>query len=468
MKTNPLKFVIPTNLPVGRQGAGIQIMIVNQKDSCFRRNDNRLKFYPLFNTLKFTAVFLILLFSINTSAQESLSLEACYSLVNKNYPLVKQSNLLTKQNKLDVAIIKTGKLPTLDFSAQATYQSDVIELPITIPNVTIEPPNNDQYKATLSVQQLIYGGGLIDATIEAKDAALKTQQKQVEVNLYQLKKQVNQLYFSILLLQEKKALLAAKKTQLETTLKEVRAGVKYGMLLPASDNVLEVELIKIEQQFKELAITKKSLIETLSKFIGQKISTTIILENPIVSNNLKRELNRPELDLFQLQKEQITASEKLLAKKNLPKLVGFATGGYGNPGLNMLDNSFQSYYIAGLKINWNIFDWNATKTAQKSLKINKEFIDNQQEIFELNTNVELNQQQAEITKISTFIASDETIITLRKKILKSAKSQLKNGVITSSAYVTELTNLYEAENNLSTHKIQLLLAKANYKTTKGE
>ena len=410
---------------------------------------------------------LLFLFSITIFSQEKLSLEVCYTLVNKNYPLAKQQDLLTKQNELDIAVIKTEKLPTLDFSAQATYQSDIIELPITIPGVSIESPNKDQYKATVSVNQLIYSRGLVNANLEAKSAQLKTQQKQVEVNLYQLKEQINQLYFSILLLQEKKVLLVAKKTQLETTLKEVKAGVKYGILLPASDSVLEAELLKIAQQFTEIDLNKLSLVETLSKLIGQPISTKIHLENPIISNNLGTEIKRPELDLFNLQKNQIEASEQLLAKKNSPKLMGFATGGYGNPGLNMLDNSFQSYYITGLKINWNIFDWNANKTARKSLKINKEIIDNQQEIFTLNTNIELNQQLTEINKISSFIASDKTIVELRKQILKSAKSQLKNGVITSSAYITELTNLFEAENNLNTHKIQLLLAKANFKTTKG-
>jgi len=239
------------------------------------------------------------------------------------------------------------------------------------------------------------------------------------------------------------------------------------MLIPTSDSVLEAELLKINQQFTEIDFNKIILIETLSKLIGQDISMNIIVENPEVLTNLETKIKRPELSLFQLQKEQIEAAEQLIDKKNSPKLVGFATGGYGNPGLNMLDNSFQTYYMAGLKINWNIFDWNATKKERKSLQVNKEIIDNQQEIFMLNTAIELNQQQAEINKISNFIETDKTIIELREKVLKSANSQLKNGVITSSAYITELTNLFEAENNLSSHKIQLLLAKTNYKTTIG-
>ena len=417
--------------------------------------------------MKQLIIILLFLFSITVSAQETISLEECYTLVNKNYPLAKQHDLLTKQNELDLAVIKTKKLPQLNLEAQATYQSDVTSIPIVIPDATIQPANKDQYKTTISVNQLIYDGGLINASSNVKNASLKTQQKQVEVNLYQLKKQVNQLYFSILLLQENSTLLIAKKHQLETTLKEVKAGVKFGMLLPTSENNLKAELLKIAQQFNELNLKKLSLIETLSELIGQQISTEIHLKNPIILSNLETGIKRPELDLFHLQKEQIEASEQLITKKNSPKLMGFATGGYGNPGLNMLDNSFQTYYMTGLKLNWSIFDWNASKKERKSLQINKEFVDNQQEIFTLNTNIELNQQLAEIKKISSFIESDKTIIELRKKILKSANSQLKNGIITSSAYITELTNLYEAENNLNTHNIQLLLAKANYKTTKG-
>jgi outer membrane protein TolC len=410
---------------------------------------------------------LLMFASWGVYAQEELTLNKCYELVNANYPLAKQNELLSEQNSLDVSVIKASKLPQLDFSAQATYQSDVIELPFSFPGTTIEPPNNDQYKATVSANQLIYGGGVINKSIDVKEAELKVKQKQVEVSLYQLKKQVNQLYFSILLLQEKKELLTAKKEQLESKLKEVRAAIKFGVVLPASDKILEAELVKIEQQFIEIEQNKKSLFNTLSDLIGTEIASNTALQSPRVTAVLNSEIKRPELELFQLQTRQIEFSEKLMSKQNMPKLMGFGTGGYGNPGLNMLDNSFQPYYIVGLKLNWNIFDWNAIKNKRKSLQVNKSIIENQQEIFKLNTNIELNQHQSEIDKITAFIISDKTIIDLRKTILQSADSQLKNGVITSSAYITELTNLFEAENNLKTHQIQLLLTKANYNTTQG-
>jgi outer membrane protein TolC len=417
--------------------------------------------------MKKITFYCIILLSIGVSSQEKLSLKTCYTLIQKNYPLAKQNDLLAKQNKLDLEIINTGKLPQFDFLIQATYQSDVTQMLISIPGTKFEAPNLDQYKTNISINQLIYAGGKIDAAADLKAAELKTKQKQIEVSLYLLKKQVNQLYFSILNLQEKKDLLSAKKSQLEAQLKEVKAGITFGIILPSSEAVLEVEILKIEQYFLEIEANKKTLIETLSKLIGSEISTTIAFENPEVISDTTLEINRPELDLFQLKKDQIETSENLISKQNTPQIMGFATGGLGNPGLNMLENDFKTYYWVGVKLNWEVFDWNANKKERESLLINKDIVDNEMEIFNLNTNIELNEQKSEISKIESFIKSDQDIIVLREKILKTTASQLKNGVTTSSAYITELTNLYEAENNLNTHKIQLLLAKANYNVTKG-
>ena len=163
--------------------------------------------------MKNTILFVVFMLTFQMWSQQ-ISLEDCYELVTINYPLAQQSALLEKQNDIDLEVIGTEKLPQLELSAQATYQSDVIGLPIS----DIDRLNKDQYRATVSVNQLIYGGGVIDASLNAKSASLKTQQKQVEVNLYQLKRQVNQLYFSILLLQERSGLLTAKQDQLKANL----------------------------------------------------------------------------------------------------------------------------------------------------------------------------------------------------------------------------------------------------------
>lgn len=412
-----------------------------------------------FNILVF---FLISLFSWS---QQQINLETCYHLVTENYPLVKQKALLENKNNLELDAIDTAKLPLLGFNAEAWYQSDVTQIPI--PNSGIEPPNNDQYRATLSVNQLIYHGGSIDASSKVKLAQLKTQQKELEVTLYQLKQQVNQIYFSILLANESYSLLKAKQTQLETKLKEVKSGIQYGTILPSSDKIIEAELLRIKQQFSEINNNKTALIETLSALIGKPLNLTTEFQTPEISTSISPSVQRPEMVLFQLKKEEIESQEQLIQKENIPKVLGFATGGIGNPGLNMLDNSFQPFYTVGLKLNWNVFDWNSNKKKRESLLINKDIVDNETEIFQLNNNIQLNQYQKEIDKISENIVIDAEIIILRKEVLLATESQLRNGVITASTYITELTHLYEAENFLLTHNIQLELAKANYIITQG-
>ena len=416
--------------------------------------------------MKQIALILFTLFTIPVLGQQAITLQECYELVTVNYPLAKQSQLLKTQNQLDNEIISNAKLPQFNLNVQATYQSDVIEVPI--PNSSIEPLNKDQYRATFSVNQLIYNAGATDASLYVKSAQLKTKQKQIEVSLYQLKQQINLLYFSILLTQESYLLLKAKEAQLQAKIKEVKSGVKYGVLLPASDKVLEAELLKINQQFIEVENNKIAFIETLSSLIGKTLNNSTTFQRSLVETQLNDDINRPELELFQYKKEEIESSEALISKQNAPKVLGFATGGYGNPGLNMLDNSFQPFYTVGVKLNWNVFDWNTNKNERKSLAVNKDIVDNEAEIFKLNTNIDLNKQQREIEKIESIISSDLGIIELRKEVLQTADSQLINGVITSSAYITELTNLFEDENTLVNHKFQLQLAKANYNIIQGQ
>ena len=133
----------------------------------------------------------------------------------------------------------------------------------------------------------------------------------------------------------------------------------------------------------------------------------------------------------------------------------------------MLDNTFTTYYYTGLRLNWNVFDWNKNKTERQSLAINKDIIDSQEKTFELNNNLELVQIQSEIDKLNEYLTIDQEIIPIRENMVKSAASQLKNGVITSSAYMSEFTDLYEAKSNLNLHRIQLLLQQIKYQITNG-
>ncbi len=407
------------------------------------------------------ATFLLVAFYSN--AQQSLTLEDCYALDNKNYPIAKQIGLLQQKSDYEVNALQTGKLPKVDLNAQGTYQNQVT----TIPNPLLEPLNKDQYRATLDVNQLIYNGGLIDANAKLKEVQTKTQQQQVEVNLYQIKTRINQLYFSILLLQERKDILISKQEQLISKVKEVKSGIQYGAILPASEKVLEAEILKIKQQLSEIQFDKKRLFENLSTFTFSTVSETTTLQKPNLITEENSPNNRPELKYFELQNQQIEASKTVISKNNLPKLNAFGTAGYGNPGLNMIDNSYQPILMVGLKANWNVFDWNKSKAEKDALTVSANIVATEKETFLLNNSLQLQEMNNEIMKSEEIIKTDLEIIGLREYVEKSANSQLKNGVITASEYLVEFTNLYEAKTNQKIHEIQLALAKANYQVAKG-
>ncbi|WP_278036122.1 TolC family protein [Flavobacterium nitratireducens] len=177
-------------------------------------------------------IILLFLFPLLGFGQQKISLEDCYNWVDKNYPLAKQNELITKKTTLEIENSDKDYLPKVDLNAQATYQSDVTQVPIKIPNSTINPLNKDQYRATLDVNQIIYNGGLHGLNNKLKNTQNQLQQQQIAVSLYQLKLKINQLYFSIFLLQERKAILLAKQKQLQSKIAEVKSGVKFGALLP--------------------------------------------------------------------------------------------------------------------------------------------------------------------------------------------------------------------------------------------
>ncbi|UWX55349.1 TolC family protein [Maribacter litopenaei] len=413
--------------------------------------------------------FLLIVFFFSTivgHTQNSISLDACYEGLKANYPLAKQGAILEQQNTAELSAITSKTLPQFNLDAQATYQSEVTEVPI--PNGDINSLNNDQYRTTLTANQLLYNGGRIKASQQLQNSSTQRKQQEVEVNLYQLKQRVNQLYFSILLIDDQLLLLNAEKEQLNSTLNEVKSGVKNGVLLPTSDKVIEAELLKITQQYKEATNTKSKLITSLSTLIGVTLNTETSFQKPFLSIVETKDLNRPELSLFNLKKQEIEQQQNLLSKAIAPAVNAFATGGLGNPGLNFLENDFSAYYIVGLKLNWNVFDWNGNKKQRQALNFSKELISNQEDVFRLNTNTSLHEQQKEIETLESNMAIDQQLISLQQEVVRTFDAQLKNGVITTSQYIIELTKLFEAENQFNQHKTQLELAKANYNTLKGD
>jgi outer membrane protein TolC len=412
---------------------------------------------------KIIAILLLFFSLFESNAQQSITLQKCYDWAKQNHPLQEKSQILSTQSDWEIQALDAQKLPKIDLEAQATYQSDVMVLPISLPNISIESPDKDQYKATLTVSQLIYNGDVIDTQKELKKKQLEAQQKEIEVQLHPLKLQINQLFFGILLLQQKMEILQKNIEQLQNKKIEIEKLIATGSTYESAVEPIQVKILELTQNVVELNAQKLQQFDQLSLILGQKIQANTSLDMPeVISPSTSP---RSELELFELQKATTDLQKDLLQKQTLPKIMAFGTGGYGKPGLNMLDNSFAEYYMAGVKIQWNVYDFQANKKQRIAIALNKDLIDNQKKVFEWNQNNAVQNYQSEIVKYHTLLQTDLEIIQYRQKIVETAAKQLKHDLITTSDYTAEINKLLEAEINQKTHQILLALAQSNYNTT---
>src|SRR5690606_6600938 len=213
---------------------------------------------------------------------------------------------------------------------------------------------------------------------------------------------------------------------------------------------------------------RAAALQTLGDLIGIKIDTGTVLQRPVLDISVDDVLSRPELNLYNLQQQYVDASSRILGTTNTPKVSLFAQGGYGNPGLNVLDNTFQPFFMGGIRLSWTILDWNMTKGQRQALLIRKDLIDAERDAFELNTNTELKKQRAEIEKLTQLLRTHDEIIALRTRVTRSARTQLQNGTLTASQYLIEENALNESLINRSAHEIRLLQAYADYKIIQGD
>lgn len=420
--------------------------------------------------MKRLLLLLLIAFSLDTGAQplQQLSLATAWELVQKNYPAVKQKDLVRQTAGISVENLQKVFLPQFSISGQATYQSDVTSVPISIPGFSIEAPNKDQYKLVADVNQLIYDGGLTREQKALQQLNAKVEDQKVEVELYKVKERINQLFLSILYLDEQLKQVELVKKDIETGIKKVEAQVQNGVAFKSNLNMLKAELLKTGQRTVEISTSRIGLVAALSLFVGQELNEQVRLEQPVSLLVADHNINRPELKLYSEQENLINQQDKLILAKNQPKASLFAQAGYGRPGLNMLKNDFAFYSIGGLRFNWSLAGLYTKKKEKEQVQVNKKIVEVQKETFLLNTNAQLKQQQAEIDKLQQLIRSDEEIISLRKTVTEAAKAQLENGVITANDFLKEVNAEDMARQSLITHRVQLLQSQINYQTILGK
>ena len=397
---------------------------------------------------------------------QAQSLDDCQRAAEQNYPLIRQYDLIEKTTELTVANIQKGWLPQVSASAQATYQSDVVAFPDQFKQLyqqmglDMKGLKKDQYRVGIDVQQTIYDGGAISSQKAIAREQGKVQAAQNEVNLYNVRKRVNEMYFALLLLDDQILLNNDLQELLLVNEKKLASMVKNGTAAESDLQNVKAERLNVIQQKISLESQKRMLQTMLSTFCGIEVKA---VEKPALmadGDGLMTENRRPELKALDAQIGLLNAQEYALNSALMPKLGVFAQGYYGYPGLNMFEDMMRHKWslngIVGVRLTWNIGALYTRKNDKAKINNQRSMVDVQRETFLFNNNLEQIQQNEHIARYKKLTADDEEIISLRAAVRKAAESKLSHGIIDVNDLVREINQENAARVSQSMHEIEML------------
>jgi outer membrane protein TolC len=389
-------------------------------------------------------------------------------------PRARDAQLLASQSELRLKNIAAGRLPSVNVQGQGQYQSDVPHLSLTLPGTTqplISPP-----KATVDgyvgVDQRVFDRTL-GAQSRLEHAQLDEQQARVRTTLFTLRQQVNDAFFAAAGLQERSSALAATIVDLETRLRETDARIAEGTALPADSAAVEATLLERRQDALQIGADRRAALVRLSKLTGQSIAETDTLALPDLADAVAHARSapdtraRPEYEQFARTRDRIASQQDVASAQEKARVSAYGRVGYGKPGLNFISNQFESYGLAGIRVQWNAWTWGSADREREALAIQQELATADEEAFTKSIRVANESDLETIDRLRDAITLDDRIVMLREQVERSAQVRFQEAVVTASEYLDRNTELLQARFARAGHQVELAQARARLLTTLG-
>lgn len=405
------------------------------------------------------------------AAHAQTTLDECIGWAYDNYPQIKEMSLIEMTKDIDLKNAAYAWLPHLNISGKATWQSEVVEMPMDIPGMDINIPH-DQYGLTAEFTQQIWDGGTSRSQKELAEAGAEMKKTQLETNLWSIRSRVQNVFLGIILIDKQLELNRLLRESLERSSEEVKSRMEAGVALPSDQDQVSVNILSCLQQRASLDADRKSYVKILGLLTGRDM-TDVELAVPqdavnYVDDGARDFETRPEMAFYAAQLKQNEFQRRQLNTLISPKLNLSLQGGYGRPGMNMLSGDFSGYFVAGLKLQWNIGALYTRGLDKRKVNADAQKIDLTRKSFILNSSVEAEQKNNAILKARDVLEKDSEIIALRQRIRASGENQYREGTIKMNDYLSMLDEEYKAKANESMHEVQLMMAVYDMKNTIGK
>ena len=417
---------------------------------------------------------LLSLMMLTVLTSQAQTLDECCRLARENYPEIRQYDLIAETEQYNISNAARAWIPQVVFSGQATYQSATPTYPeafnqmIAASGLDMSGVRKDQYKVAIDVSQNIWDGGQSKANRAIAEAEAAEQRSRVDVSLYDLQSRIQNLYFGILLLDERVEQTETLIEVLDANLNRMRTYYKNGVAMQSDVDAIEAELLTARQTLSQVVASRASFRRMLEVFIGQPL-TDETLTRPAMVEVASRTSLRPELAMFDAQSNKLVAQRKAITTSVMPRFSAFAQGYYGYPGLDMFKSMVSSEWtlnaIVGVRMSWNIGAFYTQKNNLSKLDAAERQIAIQRDVFLFNTEMQTIQDDSEIARLQSALEDDNRIVELRRSVRMAAESRLENGVIDATDLLRKIADETTATLSRSTHEIELLQATYRLKTT---
>ena len=397
-------------------------------------------------------------------ASAQLSLDECHRLAAGHYPLVKRYQLIEQTTEYTLDNLSKGWLPQVSFDTQASLQSGVMTWPDAMETLLagsgqeVKGISKNQYRVGVNVSQVVYDGGAIKASRAASAAEGDTEERKNDVEMYQLRERVNNLFFGVLLAEEKIRLNESLQTLLLDNCRKVEAMVEGGTALRADQNAIRAEYLVARQQHAELESARDGYLRMLQLFIGRRVEGGLVKPEAAVPSDDIPE--RPELRYFETRTSLIGAREKQLEADLRPHLTLFAQGYYGYPGYDLFGAMFSHDWslngMVGMKLSWNLSHLYTFRNDRRKLSVQRAEVENAREVFLFNNRLQSTENRSAIERCRRILAEDEEIIALRTSVRQSAEEKLSHGIMDVNGLLQEIHRENSARMAFSVHEIEML------------
>lgn len=396
---------------------------------------------------------------------QQLTLDSCYAMAKRNYPLAKQFDLIEKAKEYSIANANKAYLPQISVTAIGAYVDGMPS--VSVPGSEAKE-ENVQFIGIGQINQALWDGGATRAQKNVIHASAAVDKANVEMNLFTLRERLNQIYFGILVIDEQVKHLDILTENLQRNLKKIQLTKDNGYAFQSDVDEVKAEVLNIEQKKIEFRYARKGYVDMLSYLIGQSLSETVQLARPVALESYAgMSNNRPELKYYSNQLSLIEAKSAFNTVGNMPKVSLMGIGMMMQPGVSFGPSTFDHILVAGLSLSWNTNNLYKSSNNKQIDRIQTDIINTQQQTFEFNNTLQLKQTTAEIEKQQEVVSKDNEIVALKEAITKSYQLKYDNGLASMNDLLTSMNRESEAKNNQALHNIQLLLSVYNYKTISG-